>query len=119
MKRLTRTLPLLLAAVLQLMPLLRNIVTSPAAGSSFAIILRWGIGVGAVLGAVDAVSGATSVFTSPSTFGGTVGNYFSNNVVCSIGGGNSAAKNDYLYLQLGTGTTAITSPLLTNTASTT
>ena len=119
MKRLTRTLPLLLAAVLQLMPLLRNIVTSPAAGSSFAIILRWGIGAGAVLGAVDAVSGATSVFTSPSTFGGTVGNYFSNNVVCSIGGGNSAAKNDYLYLQLGTGTTAITSPLLTNTASTT
>jgi hypothetical protein len=115
MKRLTQTLPLLLAATLQLMPLLRNIVTSPAASSSFAFILRWGIGAGAALESVDAVSGATSVFTSPSAFSGTVGNYFSNNVVCSIGGGNSAARNDYLYLQSGT----VTSALLTNTASTT
>ena len=115
MKRLTRTLPLLLAAALQLMPLLRNIVTSPAAGSSFAIILRWGIGAGAALGAVDAVSGATSVFTSPSTFSGTAGNYFSNNVVCSIGGGNQAASSDYLYLQSGT----VTSALLPNAATST
>lgn len=115
MKRLTRTLPLLLAAALQLMPLLRNIITSPAAGSSFAIILRWGIGAGAALGAVDAVSGATSVFSSPSAFSGTVGTYFSNNVVCSIGGGNQAARSDYLYLQSGT----VTSALLTNTATST
>ena len=115
MKRLTQIFPLLLAAALQLLPLLRNIVTSPAAGSSFAIILRWGIGAGAALGTVDAVSGATSVFTSPSAFSGSVGTYFSNNVVCSIGGGNQAARSDYLYLQSGT----VTSALLTNTASTT
>ena len=76
MKRLTRTLPLLLAAALQLLPLLRNIVTSPAAGSSFAIILRWGIGSAAALGAVDAVSGATSSFTSPTNFTATVGTFF-------------------------------------------
>jgi hypothetical protein len=115
MKRLTQLFPLVLAAALQLLPLLRNIVTSPAAGSSFAIILRWGIGAGAALSAVDAVSGATSAFTSPSAFSGTVGTYFSNNVVCSIGGGNQAARSDYLYLQSGT----VTSALLTNTATST
>ena len=84
MKRLTRTLPLFLAAALQLLPLLRNIVTVPSAGSSFAIILRWGIGSAAALGAYDACSGATSgapIFASPTNFFGTVGTYFTNNVV--------------------------------------
>ena len=57
---------LLLAALLQLLPLVRNIVTNPAVANSFAFILRWGIGAGAVLGSVDAVSGATSAdFPSP------------------------------------------------------
>lgn len=80
MKRLTRTLPLILAAALQLLPLIRNIVTSPAAGSSFAFILRWGIGAGAALGAYDAHSAATNYFTSPTNFTGTVGVPFTNNI---------------------------------------
>jgi hypothetical protein len=101
---------LLLAALLQLVPLARTLCTNPATGSTFAFILRWGIGAGAVLGSVDAVSAATSVFTSPATFTGQVGTYFSNNVVVSIGGGNKAAKDDYFILSAG----AVTSPLLLN-----
>ena len=115
MKRLTQIFPLVLAAALQVMPLLRNIVISPAATSSFAIILRWTIGSSATLGVVDAVSGATSVYTSPSTFSGTVGTAFSNNVVCAIGGGNNASRNDYFIVSYG----GVTSPTLTNTATTT
>ena len=115
MKRINQTLPLILAAALQVMPFLRNVVTSPAATSSFAIILRWTIGSTAALGAVDAVSGATSVYTSPSTFSGSVGTYFSNNVVCSIGGGNTASRNDYFVVSSG----SVSSPTLTNTATTT
>jgi len=110
-----QTPALLLAAGLQLLPLLRNIVTAPAATSSFAIILRWTIGSSAALGAVDAVSGATSAFTTPSTFNGTVGTPFSNNVTVSISGGNQAANNDYFILSSG----ATTSPLLYNGQSTT
>ncbi|MEI6077945.1 MAG: immunoglobulin domain-containing protein [Verrucomicrobiota bacterium] len=101
MKRLTRTLPLLLAAALQLLPLLRNIVTSPAAGSSFAIILRWGIGSAAALGAVDAVSGATSSFTTTNAFYTGTGLNFTNNVIVNITGGNNAAASDYFYISSG------------------
>ena len=92
---------LLLAALLQLLPLLRNIVTNPAVANSFAFILRWGIGAGAVLGSVDAVSGATSVFTTPSSISGTVGTVLSNNVTVSIGGGNQAASSDYFIVSSG------------------
>jgi len=115
MKQLTRIFPLILAAALQLLPLLRNIITSPVAGSSFAIILRWGIGTTAVLGSVDAVSGATSVFTTPSTSSGSVGNVFSNNVQVSIGGGNTAASSDYFIVTAGT----TSSPALANGQTTT
>ena len=115
MKRLTQIFPLVLAAALQIMPLLRNIVTSPAATSSFAIILRWTIGSAATLGVVDAVSGSTSVYTSPSTFSGSVGTAFSNNVVCAIGGGNNASRNDYFVVSYG----GVSSPPLTNPATTT
>ncbi len=115
MKRLTQIFPLVLAAALQVMPLLRNIVTSPAATSSFAMILRWTIGSAATLGVVDAVSGATSVYTSPSTFSGSVGTAFSNNVVCAIGGGNNASRNDYFVVSYG----GVSSPTLSNTATTT
>jgi hypothetical protein len=65
MKRLTRTLPIFLAAALQIMPLVRNLFINPAAGNTIAFILKWGIGTGVVLGGVDAVSGATAAtFTS-------------------------------------------------------
>ncbi|MDD5141112.1 MAG: immunoglobulin domain-containing protein [Verrucomicrobiales bacterium] len=115
MNRFTQTFAIFLAAALQTMPLLRNIVTAPAASSTFAIILRWTIGSAATLGAVDAVSGATSAFTSPSTFNGATGTPFSNNVVVSIGGGNTAAADDYFILSSG----SLTSPLLLNGQSTT
>ena len=115
MNRFNQTFAILLAGALQVMPLLRNIVTSPAANSTFAIILRWTIGSAAALESVDAVSGSTSAFTSPATFNGEVGTFFSNNVVVSIGGGNKAAKDDYFYLTAGT----VTSPLVSNGQTTT
>jgi len=99
---------LLLAALLQLLPVVRTVCMSPAAGSAFAFILRWGIGTGVVLGSVDAVSGATSVFTTPATISGAVGTAMSNNVTVSIGGGNNASSSDYLIVSSG----STTSPLL-------
>ena len=90
-----------LAALLQVLPLARTLITNPATGSTFAIILRWGIGAGAVVGSVDAVSGATSLFTSPTTFSGAVGTYFTNNVSATIGGGNTASSSDYFLVNAG------------------
>ena len=115
MKRLTQSLPILLAALLQFMPLLRNIITSPATGSTMAIILRWGLGSSAALGAFDACSGATSSFTSTNKFNATVGTFFTNNLVVYIGGGPTAASSDYFFVKVGTNT----SPLLSNGQSTT
>ncbi len=82
MKRLTQILPVFLAAALQIMPLVRNLFLNPAAGNTIAFILRWGIGTGAALGAVDAVSGASLpvIFNSPTNYTGTKGIYFTNNV---------------------------------------
>ena len=91
MKRFTRALPLLLAAGLQLLPLLRNIVTAPAATSSFAIILRWTIGSSAALGAYDAYSAATNYFTSTNIFTGTVGVPFTNNLTIKSSGADPGA----------------------------
>ncbi|MEI6077946.1 MAG: hypothetical protein WCS94_20360, partial [Verrucomicrobiota bacterium] len=104
-----------LAALLQVLPLARTLMTNPATASTFAIILRWGIGAGAVIGSVDAVSGATSTFTTPSTFSGAVGTTFSNNVSVSIGGGNTAASNDYFITSSG----SVSSTTLGNGQSTT
>ena len=83
MKRLTQTLPVFLAAALQLMPLVRNLFINPATGNTFAFILRWGIGTGAALGAVDAVSGATNSFAGPFTFNTTTNTPFTNNLLLS------------------------------------
>jgi hypothetical protein len=91
MKRLTRTLPLFLAAALQLLPLLRNIVISPAASSSFAIILRWGIGSTAALGAYDAYSAASNYFTSPTNFTGTANLFFTNKLTILSSQGDGQA----------------------------
>jgi hypothetical protein len=72
-KNLTPALSVLLAAALQLMPLLRNIVGFESQGlapSGYAFILKIGVGAVALLG-FDAVSSATSVTISPvtATFG--------------------------------------------------
>jgi hypothetical protein len=106
---------LLLAALLQLLPLVKTVCTHPAVASTWAIVFRWAVGSTAAIGAFDSVSGATSVFTTPSTFNGAVGTPFSANVTVSIGGGNNAASNDYLYVSSG----GVNSPLLLNNQSTT
>lgn len=118
MKRLTRTLPILLAAALQIMPLVRNLFINPAAGSSFAFILRWGIGAGAALETVDAVSGASVpvTFSSPTNFLGTVGTYFSNNVTIA---NNKADPGAYFVLTNSLGHTDVTPGALTDGKSTT
>jgi hypothetical protein len=95
MKRLTQYFPILLAAALQIMPLLRSLFVNPATSSNFAFILRWGIGSAAAMGAVDAVSGASPKFTSITNFTGTVGTAFTNSVVVDLTGtGNPASTSD-------------------------
>ncbi len=71
---------ILLAALLQILPLVRNFFTNPAALSNFAFILRWGVGTAAVVGAYDARSAASNYFTSTNTFVWTNGFYSSNNI---------------------------------------
>lgn len=94
MKIIAHRYAILLAAALQLLPVVRNIFTSPAASSTFAIILRWGMGATATVGTVDAVSGATTAyFTSATSFTGTVGVPFTNNLTLAntqLGGGSEA-----------------------------
>jgi len=80
MKRLNQVLPVLLAAALQVLPLLRTVTIGPAAQSSFAIILRWGLGATAAVGAFDACSGASVAFGGPTNFTATAGAYYSNNI---------------------------------------
>ena len=113
-----QTLSVLFAVMLQVLPLLRTLVTSPAASSSFAFILRWGLGSAAALGTVDAVSGASgTVMNTSSNITGTVGVAlnFTNNFV--INGGNTAIPSDYIYLTSWNGVNS--TPNLTNGATTT
>ncbi|MFO1488510.1 MAG: immunoglobulin domain-containing protein [Verrucomicrobiota bacterium] len=80
-----------LAMLLQVMPLSRVFfAVAPAAGSSYAIIAMWLGGAAALLGSVDAVSGASSISVSPST--GTVGTPYSGAVQYS-GSHASSAKS--------------------------
>jgi len=97
---------LFLAALLQLVPLARTLCLNPATASTMAFILRWGIGAGAVVGSVDAVSAATSTFSTPGTFSVAAGTSFSNNVTVAIGGGNQAATSDYFIVTAGTTSSA-------------
>jgi hypothetical protein len=81
MKIIVQRHAILLAALLQILPIVRNFFINPATSSTFAFILRWGIGTTAAVGAVDAVSGATTAsFSSPNTFTGQVGVAFTNNL---------------------------------------
>ncbi len=57
-----------LAVALQVLPITRVVVVSTTnAGSSFAIIATWIAGALALMGGVDAVSGASSISISPAT----------------------------------------------------
>jgi hypothetical protein len=94
MKHLVRKHAIVLAALLQVLPIVRNVITNPAATSTFAIILRWTIGSTAALGAFDAYSAPTAPnFTCPTNFVGTVGTFFTNNITLSATGtdGNALA----------------------------
>lgn len=57
---------LLLAAALQIMPIVRTALpVAQASANVLAIVFRWAAGVAAALGGVQAVSGASTVITSP------------------------------------------------------
>jgi hypothetical protein len=91
MKTFAQRHAIMLAALLQVLPIVRNFFTSPAATSTFAFILRWGIGVTAAVSGVDAVSGATNNFTSAGTFTGTVGVPFTNSLTLKSTGSDGGA----------------------------
>ncbi len=74
----TRAPSLLLALVLQVMPVTRVILaTPPVGGTSFAIVSTWIAGLAALLGSYNAVSGASTTITSAGTATGTNGTAFS------------------------------------------
>ena len=82
MRHLRNKQAIILAALLQVLPMVRNIVTSPAATSTFAIILRWGIGTTAAVGAYDAFAAASAHFMPLQTnVVMTVGTYYTNNII--------------------------------------
>ena len=83
MRHLFRKHAILLAALLQVLPVVRTLVTNPAATSTFAIILRWTIGSTAALGAFDACSGATNSFATPTNLTGTVNILYTNSLTLS------------------------------------
>lgn len=106
---------ILLAALLQVLPICRTAVTSPAAVPTFAIIMRWVLGATATVGAYDAVSGATTViFNTPTNFSGTVGVYFTNYVSLTNNGTDPGA---FFVLTNKTGISAAISNGITTTVS--
>lgn len=82
---------IILAALLQVLPLVRNFFANPAAANAFAFILKWGVGSAAVVGAYDAHSAASNYFTSPTNFTGNVGVYFTNRLTMLSSGGDGGA----------------------------
>jgi uncharacterized repeat protein (TIGR02543 family) len=62
---------LFLATLLQVVPLARQWVATLPSLPGVAVVFRWGVGATAALGAFDAVSGASTVITSPTTATGT------------------------------------------------
>jgi len=72
---------ILLAALLQILPIVRNFFANPAATSSFAFILRWGVGTVATVATYDAYSAASPYFSPITNWTGSVGSFMSNSVV--------------------------------------
>jgi len=90
--RIAKVPSLVLALALQVLPITRVfIATSPATGSSFAIVFTWVGGAAALLGSYDAVSGASTTITSPSTATGTNGTAFSYRITTGPDGANRFA----------------------------
>ena len=81
-----------LAVALQVLPLTRVFVaTTPAMGSSYAIIATWIAGIVALMGGIDAVSGASTTITSPKTANATNGVAFSYRITTGPDAANTFA----------------------------
>ena len=69
---------LLLAAALQMLPIVRAALpVTQNAANIIVILFRWAVGGAAALGGVQAVSGGSTVITSPHSARGTNGRPFS------------------------------------------
>lgn len=97
-----RILSLLCAAVLQLVPLARVVhSTAQAVLPESTIVFRLVIGAVAALGAFDAVSGASTIITSPNNATGTIGQVFSYRITVGPRSANvfrAAPLPDGLYM---------------------
>jgi len=92
--RIAKVPPLVLALALQVLPITRVfIATSPATGSSFAIVFTWIAGAVALLGSHDAVSGASTTITSPGTATATNGTPFSYRITTGPEGADAFAAD--------------------------
>jgi hypothetical protein len=93
MKRLFHRHAIILAALLQVLPILRTVVTNPAAPSAFAIIMRWTVASTAALGAYDAFSAASTPYFMPfqTNMALTVGTLFTNNIIVTNTGADPGA----------------------------
>lgn len=91
----TRIPSLVLAIVLQVLPVTRVFVSATAsAGSSFAIVSTWLAGLGALLGSYNAVSGASTSITSPATATATNGVAFTYRVTTGPDAANRFAASN-------------------------
>ncbi|MDR3457282.1 MAG: immunoglobulin domain-containing protein [Verrucomicrobiae bacterium] len=81
MKNTVQRHAILLAALLQVLPIVRNFFVNPAATSSFAFILKWGMGTAAVVGAYDAASGATNGFAGGTNVTITINTPYTTNAI--------------------------------------
>jgi hypothetical protein len=84
---------ILLAALLQVLPVVRNTITNPAATNCLAIVLRWGIGSTAAFGAYDTVSASSTPYFFPfqTNIVLTVGVYYTNSIVVTNTGTDPGA----------------------------
>ena len=74
----SRIFSCLLACAIQVSPAVRLVFYAPKVfHSNLAIVSTWTAGLAAMMGSIHAVSGASTVFTSPSTTTGKVGETFS------------------------------------------
>ena len=93
MKFLFRKQAIVLASLLQVLPIMRTLVVNPATTSTFAIIMRWTIGSTAVLGAYDAYSASSQTYFAPleTNMVLTVGAYYTNSIVVTNTGSDKGA----------------------------
>lgn len=85
-----KILSLTLAALIQASPALRLVFLAPrVANTGYAVISKWTVGLAALLGSYQAVSGASTVITSPDTATGKVGEAFSYRITTAPEQGNT------------------------------